>query len=154
MYRRGHSAAVAAASLCLAVLTGCGGAANPTEQFKAGYDAARGRLNSAFADADNALTHIRQRSTDQIAASVGVQADRFGTALTALTALKPPPRVATAFVTLTTSLERAEGDLREITVAEKRRDGARALLAIESFAADTHAATDAAVAIKQKLYTS
>jgi hypothetical protein len=135
------------------VLAGCG-SSNPTAQFKAGYDAARGPLNATFIDVNNTLTSTRHKSTGEIAARVGVLAARFRNDLAPLDALKPPARLATAFTTLTSSLKRAESDLRAITVAANHRSFAGALLAIQNFDSDSRSATDAAIAIKQKLYTS
>jgi hypothetical protein len=138
--------------LCLAALAGCGGPGG-TAQFTTGYTAARGSLNAVLLDANATLTSTPRKSADQIATRMDALADRFGHDLASLAALKPPATVATAFVTLTTSLKRVESDLRAVSVAAKRRNLAGTVLAAENLDSDARAAADAATAIKQKLYT-
>jgi hypothetical protein len=147
-YRR-HSIATCAVILCLIAITACG--ANATAQFKTGYAAARGPLNRTFVDVGKTLTHAKHGSATEVAHSLGTLADRFGTELAPLEALKPPPNVATAFRTLTTSLNRVERDLRGTSVALKVRNLVAADLGLKSLRSDSGAATDAAVAIAQKL---
>jgi len=136
--------------LCLAVLAGCGSTAPP--QFQAGYAAARRPLNQILSDVNGALKGVRGRSTVRVAGTVGALAGRFRKALAPLEALKPPARIATAFTTLTSSLRRVENDLREISIAARRRNLVGASLAVESLSSDARAASQAAAVIKQKLY--
>lgn len=142
--------------VCLVALAACGGggAGNPTAQFKTGYAAARGPLNAAFSEVNKTLTGTPRKSATEIAATVGDLAARFGTELAPLEGLKPPARVATEFATLTTSLDRVESDLRQISGAAKRGSFSDTVLAVEKLDGDARSATDAAAAIKRKLYTT
>ena len=151
MCHRRYSLATWTVTVCMVVLAGCG-STDPTAQFKAGYDAARGQLNTAFSDVNKTLANTSRQSATQIAGTVGVLATRFHKALTPLEALKPPASVATAFATLTSSLTRVETDLRGISLAAKGRSFHGAVVAVEKLDSDARAASDAAAAIKRKLY--
>jgi phage shock protein PspC (stress-responsive transcriptional regulator) len=145
--------ATAAATLCLVVLAACGGA-DATAQFKSGYAAARGPLNRTFNAVVKTLSAARGKSAAQIAGTVGALADRFGSEVDSIRALKPPASVATAFATLRASLDRVEGDLRRISLAAKGKDLAGAELALENLGSDSRSASEAGAVVKQKLYPS
>jgi hypothetical protein len=141
--------------LCLlaVALAGCG-SASTTSQFESGYAAARAPLDRTFADVTKAIAEARTTSSAELSRSIGDLATRFAQDLAPLEALTPPPAVATAFTTLTSSLKRITADLRGISGTAKRRDLGGAQLALESLASDERAASLAATAIKQKLYTN
>lgn len=152
MHRRRN--AFATLTVCLMVVAGCGSSSNPTTQFKNGYAAARGPLNTTFSEVSSALRGTARGGAAVTAGTVEVLAARFGTDLAPLKALKPPGQVATAFATLTASLGRVESDLREISAAAKRRSFGGAVVAVEKLESDARAATDAASAMKRKLYAT
>jgi hypothetical protein len=147
------SLATGTAFVCAIVLAGCG-STSPASQFKSGYAAARGGLNTTFTQINQALRSTPRGSAVATAGTIGVLAARFEKDLAPLEALTPPAGVATAFGTLTTSLGRVERDLRDISVAADRRSFGGAVLAVEKFDSDARAASDAATAIKRKLYTT
>ena len=139
----------AATILCLIALAGCG--SSVTAQFKAGYAAARLPLNRTLAEVSKTFADARGKTVAEIAGSLGLLADRFGKELPPLEALKPPARAATAFATLTSSLKRAERDLRGAYAGVQGGNLAAAELAIERLGSDAGDAVDAAVAVGQKL---
>lgn len=149
MRHRRHPMTTAALVICLNVLAACGGSAR--SEFKTGYAAARAPLNRTFDQVAGTLNHPQGKSVTAIAQSVRVLAGRFGRELAPLEALKAPADVATAFRTLTSSLKRVERDLRGAYVALDGRNLASAELALENVKGDEHAATDAAIAVTQKL---
>ena len=132
----------------LLLVTACG---NATAQFKTGYAAARVPLNRTFVDVGKTLVHAKRKSATELAHSLGALAERFGKELAPLEALSAPPSVATAFRTLTSSLNRVERDLQGTSVAFATSNLVAADLGLKSFTSDAGAATDAALAIQQKL---
>jgi hypothetical protein len=139
---------------CIAVLgliaiAGCG--SSTTAQFITGYSAAQSPLNRTFVGVKKAFTEAKGRTIPEIARSFSTLADRFGQELPALEALKPPTRLATAFTTLTTSLNRVERDLREASLAFERKDVVEAAHSLQNLQSDSVAATDAATAIARNL---
>ena len=141
--------ATVAAVLALAAC----GSAGTTSEFASGYSAARAPLNKTFADVTRVIAGARTTSSAELSRNIGVLATRFSQELAPLEALTPPPAVATAFTTLTTSLKRITTDLRGISGSAKRRDLTGAQVALESLASDERAAFLAAAAIKGKIYT-
>ena len=135
--------------LVLIAVTGCG--ASTTAQFKSGYAAARAPLNRTFAEVDKTFTDTKGKTITEIAQRLGALADRFGKELAPLEALKPPGIVATAFTTLTRSLNRVERDLRGTYAAVNAGNLPAAELGLEMIRSDAGAATDAATAVAQKL---
>jgi len=150
---------IAAAILCLVVLAGCGAAQitdkpgdRATIRFEAGYAAARTQLNGTLTAVAGTLNliHTSPTAAARVPRRLAVLAVRFGRELGPLEALTPPAKARAAFRTLTTSLNRVEGDLHEIPVAATRRNYPGAVLAVENFYSDARAAADAAVAIRPK----
>jgi hypothetical protein len=137
--------------LCLVVIAiaGCGSSA--TAQFKSGYVAAQRPLNRTFVEIKHAFTHAKGKTLPELARSFGALADRFDQDLPALEALKPPAGVATAFTTLTASLERIERDLRGATAGFRRKDVVAAAHSLQSLQSDAVAASDAASVISRGL---
>ena len=135
--------------LGLVAITGCG--SSTTAQFKSGYSAARIPLNRTFVAIKLAFTQAQGKTLPEIARSFAAVTDRFGQELPALEALKPPAGVATAFATLTTSLDRVEGDLRATTAAFEHKDVDAAARSLQNLQSDSLAATDAATAVTRKL---
>jgi hypothetical protein len=131
------SLAACAAMVCLIAISGCGGSA--TGRFKAGYAAARAPLNQTFVDIASTFAGAKGESIDEISRSLGALADRFGTKLARLEALKPPAGVAVTFRTLARSLQRVEGDLRETAAAAKLQS-------------DVRSASDAEASVTHTLY--
>jgi hypothetical protein len=141
--------ASAATILCLIALAACGG--NPTAQFRTGYAAARLPLNQTLTGVGSAVTRTPGKTAGAIILRLGVLSTRFGAELGPLLALKPPAAVATAFRTLTRSMQRVERDLRATYLALRGQDLAAAQLALESVKSDAAAAADAGGAVAQKL---
>jgi hypothetical protein len=135
--------------LGLIAITGCG--SSTTAQFKSGYTAARGPLNRTFVEIKRAFTDAKGKTLPEIARSFAAVTGQFGQELPALEALKPPASVATAFATLTTSLDRVESDLRATTAAFKSKEVDAAARSLQNLQSDSLAATDAATAVTQKL---
>jgi hypothetical protein len=149
MHYRRHSIAACVMALCLIVIAGCG--SNATAEFKTGYAAARAPLNRTFVEVARTFSNSKGKTISEITRSLGTLSDRFRKELAPFQALKPPASVATAYTTLTTSLNRVNRDLREIYVAVKGRNLAVATLALAKLRSDAGAASDAAAAITHKL---
>jgi hypothetical protein len=141
--------ASAATILCLIALASCGG--NTTAQFKTGYVAARVPLNRTLTSVGKAVTRTPGKTAAGIIRRLGVLSARFGDELGPLLALKPPASVATAFRTLTRSMQRVDRDLRETYLALGGQNFPAARLALESVRSDAAAAADAGAAVAQKL---
>jgi hypothetical protein len=135
--------------VCLIVTAGCG--ASTTAQFKSGYAAARAPLNRTFVEVAKTFKQYKGKTAAQLGRRFGTLAVRFGQDLAPLEALKPPPRVATAFATLTACLNRVETDLRGASKALKGNDVVAAAHSLEDLTSDASAATDAATAVTKKL---
>jgi hypothetical protein len=149
MRHRRPSLAVCVAICCAVAAAGCGGGA--TAQFKADFSAAQGPLNRTFADVATTFTQARGKSVAEIVRSLDALDGRFRKELAPLEALKPPVTVAASFRTLTSSLDRVEGDLRAISAAVKGRDLLAAHQALGSLQSDAGAATNAAGAVAHRL---
>ncbi|HWF25424.1 MAG TPA: hypothetical protein VG275_08255 [Solirubrobacteraceae bacterium] len=141
--------ATAATILCLIALASCGG--NTTAQFKTGYAAARVPLNRTLTAIGTAVTRTPGKTAAGIIRRLGVLSVGFGNELGPLLALKPPAGVATAFRTLTRSMQRVKRDLQGTYLALRGQNLPAAQLALESVRSDAAAAADAGAAITEKL---
>jgi hypothetical protein len=141
--------ASAATILCLIALTACG--RDTTAQFKSGYAAARVPVNRALTAVGKTVTRTPGKTAGEITSRLGALSSRFGSELAPMLALKPPASVATAFTTLTSSLERVDRDLQGTYLALRSGNLLAAELALESLKSDAGDAADAGTAVTQKL---
>jgi hypothetical protein len=135
--------------VCLVGIAACG--SSTAAQFKAGYASARGPLNRTFAEVAKTFRRVRGKTVAEAATSFGTLAARFGEELGPLETLDPPPKLATAFRTLTSSLNRVESDLRGASTALAAKDVVAAAHSLQNLQSDASAATDAATVVTEKL---
>ncbi|MGI8803967.1 MAG: hypothetical protein ACR2KV_17695 [Solirubrobacteraceae bacterium] len=122
-----------------------------TAKFKTDYTAAIGQLKQASASIGTAIQTAGSQSDTQILSTFRGLAGRWQTQLSQLETLKPPPKLAANFNTLTNGATRVESDLNAIVAAAATHSKAAAEQAGASIVVDVTAAKAADAALKQAL---